>query len=758
MASKKSKKRWTRREYLEHRMDLIRGKDSRHKDNNGPAKSRGLFNLTFDQDSMAEMYEENAVRGSEGVPLARNADGETYTEALASGATERENYRNDQDTALKKQFRANIMQHPAFEGMPPSEVANIADRYLKGEDFIESPEFRAALKEVSDFTTGDGETYMSDKRTWRENYPKTTDKENSAKESSGTTANGTSNETTVANGSQIGSNETPTGTREKPLTPRSSSAPSRVPNPTTATSERNSGTTNTGIVVNGLSNNNQTVITDELNEAAQNYAGVLAANARTAKKDAAAAEAAADLAREKGKIRNQIESDEESQRYYAEKAKQREAKRAERMDSRYKSRTLRGKSDWENLGRNAVRRNFDAKGEDESNEDYNKRKGAVDRVEALRRRFTEMMDKNPEDTNAFYANNPNRMKDVRGLSKLFEDAAKSGMLTDAQMDGIENTLTSYQVEADNRRSVIDANIAMNKAENVNRYRKMYGLSDPAFSDKDVLDFHEARQKEAQKQLLRDMDIFANNTLENDGTKTTDAKAIKKFGDQWTALMQSGFDVNKTYREAMEDSTTKAAYKKAVAGIAIDDPDRADKLDQLKRRFVLNQAKKSMGLGDEYTDIPSTLGNPDEKGIDSDEKKLREQAEQAARENNAKNRATIFSEGLPGAAGLIPKKPKDRAEALDMVLRDQENLKNYERRRKEIEQQTPNASVRKVKLADLANNYAANNYAAEASLDADLERLKPKPEEDSSATATPEEQPKKAAMKGGDVLRPRRRVR
>lgn len=269
---------------------------------------------------------------------------------------------------------------------------------------------------------------------------------------------------------------------------------------------------------------------------------------------------------------------------------EREAARKERMDKRYESRTLTGMSDWENLGRDSTKRSFGAREEGESDESWNARSGAVDAVEKLRKRFSALGVKDA-DKNEFYAYNPKRMRDVSGLGNLFNKAVESGNLTDAQIEGINKTLDTYEGEGRKTKATLRRNAAMRDAENVRKYREMYGMGDrDVFSDDDVKKFHADRQYALRKEILQNMQVAP--AL---GDEEGRSQRIRDFSDSWMKLIDNGLDVTGTFKKAMSNEANRKAYQEGIAGIAADDPERADKMDQLRRRFVMNQAMSTHGI-------------------------------------------------------------------------------------------------------------------------------------------------------------------
>lgn len=369
--------------------------------------------------------------------------------------------------------------------------------------------------------------------------------------------------------------------------------------------------------------------------------------------------------------------------------KEREAAHKARMDKRYESRTLTGMADWENLGRDSAKRNFGARAEGESDESWNARSGAVDAVEKLRGRFAKLGVKDV-DKNEFYAYNPNRMRDVSGLGNLFSKAVESGNLTDAQIDGINKTLDMYEGEASKTKATLQRNAAMRDAENVRKYREMYGMGDrDVFSDADVKKFHEDRQFKAREKILREMQVAP-----GQGGEEGRGQRIRDFADNWMKLVDNGLDVKETFKRAMSYKPDREAYQEGIASIASDDPERADKVDQLRRRFVLNQAMRDTGSYDKVL-----------------------------RPEDGQTLGAAMASDLPGKSGLRSDLQVAEDNALDAETK---------------------ARMAGVSQDDID---AAKKSGAEAAAAPAADVLKPRKKEDTQQAA-----------KGGTALRPRRRVR
>ena len=574
--------RWSKREYQQHIFQLARGKPGRD-DDAGEVASKNWWNAN--QDSMSHMYEQEEID----VNGATDAKGDAYQQFWGGDKADRERYRADKQAELKKQFRDNLAKHPAFKDKTRKELGDIADAYLAGDDFDGSgdKETAAALKEVADYTTGDGEVAMSDEQTWRKSYPRNA----SAKTKKPSSAESAKTESppTVINGKQKSKDA---ATPAAPVAPRNQQVPTQT-DITTVGQYNKLSSSDTGIRANGAPVEvGDTATKSAIKEAQRESAMTDALQARRVRQG----------------VQNDMKSD-ERRRYQEYLATQdaldanmkarldrlradREAAHKKRMDERYKSRTLTGKSDWENLGRDHTKRRFGAREEGESDESWNARSGAVKAVEELRGRFAKLGVKDVAK-NELYSYNPNRMRDVSGFGDLFNKAVESGNLTDAQIEGLNKTLDMYEDEARETKDTRQRYAAMRDAEDVRKYREMYGMgARDVFSDDDVKKFHADRQAASRKEILQNMQVAP-----GQGGEEGRGQRIRDFAYNWLKLVDNGLNVADTFKKSMSNEANLKAYQEGVAGIALKDPERANKLDQLRRRFVMNQAMEDAGLMD-----------------------------------------------------------------------------------------------------------------------------------------------------------------
>lgn len=485
------------------------------------------------------------------------------------------------------------------------------------------------------------------------------------------------------------------GVPKAPAQNQSESAPirpRRAPpaNVTTDTKWGKTGPSDTGVRVNGAPVEvSDTATRGQLKSAQRDAMMTDAIEAAEARKDAQNRAKSGDRRRYQQYLADQDALDKSWKARQERKREEREAAHKERMDKRYESRTLTGMSDWENLGRGSTKRNFGARADGESDESWNARSGAVDAVEKLRGRFAALGVKDA-DKNEFYAYNPNRMRDVSGLGNLFNKAVESGALTDAQIEGLNKTLDMYEGEGRKTKATLQRNTAMRDAENVRKYREMYGMGDrDVFSDDDVKKFHADRQAASRKEILQNMQVAP-----GQGGEEGRGQRIRDFSDNWMKLIDNGLDVAGTFKKAMSNEANRKAFQEGIAGIALDDPERTDKVDQLRRRFVMNQAMSDAGLTD----------------------RMVQPAE-------GQSLGAAMSGDLPGKSGLR----SDLQVAEDNVL---------------------NAETAAARMAGVSQGDidAAKKRGAEAAAAPATDVLKPRKKEDTQQVA-----------KGGMALRPRRRA-
>jgi len=565
--------RWSKREYQQHIFQLGRGKPGRA-DDAGEVASKNWWNAN--QDSMSHMYEQEEIDINE----AKDANGEAYQQFWGGDKADRERYRADKQAELKKQFRANLAKHPAFKDKTRKELGDIADAYLSGDDF-DKPDARetaAALKEVADYTTGDGEVSMSDERTWRKNYPRNTPTETKKPSAAGPIETG--NPPTLNNGQpkpQTAAAATPaTGTA--PLKPRPSEPVADVQTAGSRYNAVGQRASDTGVRVNGAPVQiGDTATRDNLRSGQSASTAADTVRAQEALRDArgerrtdtsryldAQEKREADFARMEARAKARNEA---LDRKFA-------AERQARMDKRYESLALNNDADWKNLAREGSN---DLDYSDEKNANAKNARDA--RIKDLQDRFTKMGERSA--TNLFYQYDPNRQKDLAQLKNLFQQGVDAGNLTDKQIAAVEKKLSGWQSGAERRKSQFDAQEEMRQAEHVADLRRQYGMGDSTvFSKEDVLNFHEGQQKGRQKAILEGMD--------------------KPGADQaqaWSQLMAAGVDPEATFKRSLENNR-RNLYMDELAGIMRGDGSDAQKAglrDDLRRRYIVDQLRADNGM-------------------------------------------------------------------------------------------------------------------------------------------------------------------
>lgn len=320
---------------------------------------------------------------------------------------------------------------------------------------------------------------------------------------------------------------------------------------------------------------------------------------------------------------------------------ERRAALQKRNDTNYNNRRLINKSDWDNLGREGSNK------VDYSDPANAKAKADRDKtVSAIKDRLARMADRtlirdgetanweggkmvvrdkdgNVVDTkgrtttgvgndgykyaNDFYANDPNRQRDLAGLTKLLERAERDGKLTDAQIEGVNKTLDRWEDSANDRKEMAVAREAARERERGLALRRKYGMEDKElYSDDDVKKYHEATQKEVQKSLLKKMS--------EDGAKAYNGG----YGDTWLKLLDSGFDPRAVLKEALLDPKTLKSFtdqrRKIDDDINLSPERKAELRDQLQHRTIMGQAFKDARLSQTPANI-DVIRTEGDKAID-----------------------------------------------------------------------------------------------------------------------------------------------
>jgi hypothetical protein len=388
----------------------------------------------------------------------------------------------------------------------------------------------------------------------------------------------------------------------------------------------------------------------------------------------------------------------------ARQAAEREAAAQRRADKRFADRTLYNEADWKNLGRaEGNKADYSDRREGESDKDWAVRDKARQerqgRMDALLKRLDDMGVQDA-DKNLFYANDPNKQQNLARLRGLIvgDDGKVRGDITDAQIEGANATLDAWKKGADERGARNKAFKDMRQAEEVSRLRTMYGmqLSD-GFKAEDVLKFHQTQQANARRKILEGMQVAPGLTpmqeeegggaakgLHDPEAPVRDLRpaAMAKFSQDWQKLIDNGFDPQKAFQDAMSDDVTKASYIKALGTLDRNDPDYADKQDQLRRRFIMNQAMDDAGLGvhkrgaeqflpgRQLTQLVPTQKKPGALAGDAtDEQRAQYQAQLKQYNDDVEKasdaNAVTMTAGLPGRAALVQN--RQQSDALQAAL-------------------------------------------------------------------------------------------
>lgn len=308
----------------------------------------------------------------------------------------------------------------------------------------------------------------------------------------------------------------------------------------------------------------------------------------------------------------------------ARQAAEREAAARRRADKRFADRTLYNEADWKNLGREGSNKaDYSDRREGESDKDWairdKARQERQGRMDSLLKRLDDMgvqdADKNP-----FYANDPNKQQNLARLRGLIvgDDGKVRGDITDAQIEGANATLDAWQKGAAEKGARQKAFTDMKNAEEISQLRQKYGLNYGEFTADQVRDYHKQRQQAERKRILSRMQVAPGLTPEleqavahtalpgGDGRtpvtsysverKDMRPAAMAKFAQDWQALLDTGFDPTTKFQELMQQDDLRKAFQAGLDTIPLDDPDRADKRDQLRRRMILQYAMEDAGLG------------------------------------------------------------------------------------------------------------------------------------------------------------------
>lgn len=292
----------------------------------------------------------------------------------------------------------------------------------------------------------------------------------------------------------------------------------------------------------------------------------------------------------------------------ARQAAEREAAARRRADKRFADRTLYNEADWKNLGREGSNKaDYSARKDGESIESWSAREKAIKerqgRMDALLKRLDDMRVQDAEK-NSFYANDPNKQQNLARLRGLIvgDDGKVRGDITDAQIEGANATLDAWKKGADEKGARNEAFRKMKDATEISRLRGLYGMGDTSvWSPEDVRERHRSATAAARREIMKGMQV-APGTATQDTAGQAGGAAMAKYAQGWQKLLDNGFDPMAEFREMMGSTTKNEAgrtwkdlFKDASASISTNDPDFADKQDQLKRRFILSWAMNKENL-------------------------------------------------------------------------------------------------------------------------------------------------------------------
>lgn len=462
------------------------------------------------------------------------------------------------------------------------------------------------------------------------------------------TGNGGTGSTLV--GPKNGTQKAPEG-KSPPLTRRESKPPAGSQSQMSTTSRYSRpSNTSTGTILNGAPvDANDTGTINQIKAAQKESAATDAIAAAETRRDAQLQAQLNNRRREQDRLFGQLAADERLDQYKAARDARIAQNYQRRADSRYDARKLSNADDWKNLGREGSnRRDYTKKAEGETDEQFQAAvKERNDRVAALKDRIAQMTDttllkkgekaewvKGHNDdqgnwvagrykvtdakgnevnadevagrkttgvgddgltyANEAYANAPKRMQYAKEVQKLMESAG--GNITDAQIEGANGMLDKWQGESDARVANQQVQHKLRDTEQMWRLRDKYGMQDSTFTNDDVKAYHESQQKAARTEALRGMQVAPGITSSGKPEDNiTAAENMQKFSQGYQKLLAAGFNPQETFKRAMDNADNKKAYMEGLGTIAQDDPDRADKMDQLRRRFIMNQAMKDHGI-------------------------------------------------------------------------------------------------------------------------------------------------------------------
>lgn len=620
------KTRWDQKTYRRHMFNRGRGVRSPHDTSNTKV---GTAQVVDSQ--LGDSWWEASWRAPWAGKLNAAKEYEQYNNPDSAGwspftldSTERERFRKQDRKEVRDLFQKQLSEHhfSKHKKLSPGQLDKIVDAYMSQDD----DKFQATLVGMgfSDKDAGRVRRAAEESATAAIEgtaYGTKWDDDDYAKQSGakpGTVAAG-NQPSQAGQGGTVANGQPKAGqpAAAQPLTRRG--APKNEPVGTGMTGRRSTRAGYSDYSWDGG------IIPKSNNAALANVAGIVAAETQAGRDRAEAA----------ARVQHAVSSHADSEAYQASmnererieqigkdrrarQAAEREAAAQRRADKRFADRTLYNEADWKNLGREGSNKaDYSDRREGESDKDWAVRDKARQerqgRMDALLKRLDDMGVQDA-DKNSFYANDPNKQQNLARLRGLIvgDDGKVRGDITDAQIEGANATLDAWKKGADEKGARQKAFTDMKQAEEVSRLRNMYGMKYGVYSPQEVLDFHKSQQAAAQRNILEGMQVAPGLTpgaakedpaakgLVDPAAPKTDMRpaAMAKFAQDWQKLIDNGFDPDATFKEAMNQGGMKDAHRAALATLDRNDPDYADKEDQLRRRFTLQYAMQKAGLGQE----------------------------------------------------------------------------------------------------------------------------------------------------------------
>lgn len=288
---------------------------------------------------------------------------------------------------------------------------------------------------------------------------------------------------------------------------------------------------------------------------------------------------------------------------------------------RISSGVVGGRSDWESL----AGRQYDKDGNDLTAAEW--RKGGAEynnAVTALQDRFKAL----GKLQSAGYL--PGQNEIVKQLTGMMTKSHRSGLgMTQAQIEFANKALDRWERSANERAADIQARTEVGNQLAMQKMRDKYGMSSPSFTDADVRRQDHLARGKAIRGLL---DTLANPQGEN-GTERK-----KAYWDAVKGLQENGVGLATQFNEAMKDPKNKARYLEAVRNGG----ELAD-LAQIQNNFAIEHLRGKFDRVDRNRSERQAVETARTAGIDLTPK---------VTEN-------------PGGVSLL-RGPSDRAAAIDAI--------------------------------------------------------------------------------------------